>query len=89
MAYHNQEKSHSNKWYLYLGCSNHICGNKSLFSDLDESFKDTVKLGNNSTISIMGKGTIKLQVKGYTFKILGAFYVLELKSNLISMGQMQ
>ena len=60
MAYHAQEESHSDKWYLDSGCSNHMCGNKSLFYDLDEAFKDNVKLGNNSKISIMGQGTIRL-----------------------------
>ncbi|KAL5857280.1 hypothetical protein ACOSQ3_004738 [Xanthoceras sorbifolium] len=65
MVFHAQEELHSNKWYLDSGCSNHMCGNKSLFSYLDESFKDNVKLGNNSRISVMGQGTIRLQVKDY------------------------
>ncbi|KAL5787638.1 hypothetical protein ACOSP7_004587 [Xanthoceras sorbifolium] len=36
MVFHAQEELHSNKWYLDSGCSNHMCGNKSLFSYLDE-----------------------------------------------------
>ncbi|XP_028096994.1 uncharacterized protein LOC114296862 [Camellia sinensis] len=89
MAYHHQEDAHSNKWYLDSDCSNHMCGNKSLFSNLDESFKDIVKLGNNSRMTVMGKGTIRLQVKDHFFKIPGVFHVPDLKSNLISMGQLQ
>lgn len=88
MAYHDQEAK-LNVWYLDSGCSNHMCGNKSLFSDLNESFNDTVKLGNNSKISVMGKGNIQLQIGGHTVKICDVFYVPELKSNLISMGQLQ
>lgn len=64
-------------------------GSRSLFSDLDKSFKDNVKLGNNFSISIIGKGIVRLQVKGRTFKFSRVFYVLELKSNLIGMGQLQ
>ncbi|XP_074592431.1 uncharacterized protein LOC141848281 [Curcuma longa] len=41
-----------------IGCSNHMCGEKDTFSDLDETFRSSVKFGDNSTISVMGKGKI-------------------------------
>ncbi|XP_016540702.2 uncharacterized protein LOC107841243 [Capsicum annuum] len=81
MAYHVQEKSHSNKWYLDFGYSNHMCGNKSLFSDLDESYKDSVKLGNNSSISIMRKDTVKFKESGKKIKILRTDHGGEFNSN--------
>jgi hypothetical protein len=57
---------------------------------LDETYKDTVKLGNNSCISVMGKGNIKFHMKDKTMQIISSvFYIPELKSNLISMGQLQ
>ncbi|VVA37169.1 PREDICTED: Retrovirus-related Pol poly from transposon [Prunus dulcis] len=45
-------------WFLDSGCSNHMCGKKKFFSDIDESFRVSVKLGNNSSIAVMGKGNI-------------------------------
>lgn len=89
MAYHDKDEPQSNMWYLDSGCNNHMSGNKSLFSELDEYFHDTVKLGNNSRILVMGKGNIKLQIGDHFIKICDVFYVPELKSNILSMGQLQ
>ncbi|GKV29955.1 hypothetical protein SLEP1_g38828 [Rubroshorea leprosula] len=36
--------------------NNHMCGDKSAFSDLDESCQDKVKFGDNSTIAVKGRG---------------------------------
>jgi hypothetical protein len=56
MAYiDKKENSSGDTWYLDSGCSNHMCGNKS-FYDLDETFREIVKLGNNFCMSVMGKG---------------------------------
>ncbi|XP_042379980.1 uncharacterized protein LOC121972365 [Zingiber officinale] len=49
-------------WFLDSGCSNHMCAHKEWFSDLDEEFRTSVKLGNNSTMTVMGKGNIRLQI---------------------------
>ena len=65
-------------WFLDSGCSNHMCGKKEYFSDFDESFRVSVKLGNNSSMVVMGKGNVRL-----------VFYVPELKNNLLSTGQLQ
>ncbi|CAL8132805.1 unnamed protein product [Prunus armeniaca] len=43
-------------WFLDSGCSNHMCGDKSLFCDLNEDFRQKVKLGNNTRMAILGKG---------------------------------
>ena len=76
-------------WYLDSGCSNHMCGKKEYFLDLNENFRDSVKLGNNSSMVVIGKGNIRLQVNGTTQIITEVFYVPELKSNLLSIGQLQ
>ncbi|XP_008238066.1 PREDICTED: uncharacterized protein LOC103336745 [Prunus mume] len=40
MAYiDKKEISSGDTWYLDLGCCNHMCGNKSLFYDLEETFR--------------------------------------------------
>lgn len=65
MAYvglHNSRRQEV--WFLDSGCSNHMSGNKQWFLNLDETFRQVVKLGNNSKIAVMGKGSIRLQVNG-------------------------
>ncbi|WJZ92508.1 hypothetical protein VitviT2T_011498 [Vitis vinifera] len=76
-------------WFLDSGCSNHMCGNKLWFSDLDEEFRQSVKLGNNSKMTVLGKGNIRMQVAGVTQVITGVFYIPELRNNLLSVGQLQ
>ena len=57
---------------------------------MDESFRNTVKFGDESTISVMGKGRVTLQTKGNsTHSISNVFFVPDLKTNLLSVGQLQ
>ncbi|KAH0641015.1 hypothetical protein KY285_037601 [Solanum tuberosum] len=56
MAYTAKEKASNDVWYLDTGCSNHMSGQKEAFSELDETFRDTVRFGDNSVVSAMGKG---------------------------------
>ncbi|XP_058110887.1 uncharacterized protein LOC131253765 [Magnolia sinica] len=53
---HVKEETSKNMWYLDTGCNDHMCGDKSLFSTLDESIRDNVKFGDNFKVSVMGKG---------------------------------
>ena len=76
-------------WYLDSGCSNHMCGDKMWFSTLDESFHHSVKLGNNSQLKVLGKGDVSLQLGGRTHTISDVYFVPELRSNLLSIGQLQ
>jgi len=71
------------------GCCNHMTGNKCLFSNLNENFRENVKLGNNSSIRVMGKGNVQVLMNRKKENIGDVFYVPELKSNLISIGQLQ
>ncbi|KAL6347283.1 hypothetical protein AAG906_013719 [Vitis piasezkii] len=74
-------------WFLDSGCSNHMCGKKEYFSDFYGSFRDSVKLGNNSSMVVMGKGNVRLQVNGRVQIITRMFYEPELKNNLLSIRQ--
>ena len=78
-------------WYLDTGCSNHMCGEKKAFSDLDESFCSSVKFGDNSTISVMGKEKVTIQTKGNsTYTIANVlFFFPDLKTNFLGVGQLQ
>ena len=87
MVCHAKEETNRNLWYLDTGCSNHMCGDKSVFSVLDESFRDDVKFGDNSKVSVMGKGRVSIQTKeDSTHIISNVLYVPDLKTNLLSVG---
>ena len=58
MACHANQGTHPNLWYIDTGCSNHMCRDKSAFSDLDETFRNFVTFGDNSKVSVMGKGSV-------------------------------
>ncbi|PRQ17740.1 putative RNA-directed DNA polymerase [Rosa chinensis] len=76
-------------WFLDSGCSNHMSGNKKWFIDLNEQFRQSVKLGNNSKMAVMGKGNVRLQANGVTQVFTDVYYIPELKNNLLSIGQLQ
>ena len=76
-------------WFLDSGCSNHMTGDKHWFIQLDESFRQVVKLGNDTKMAVMGKGNIKFRVNGTSQVISDVFYLPDLKNNLLSIGQLQ
>jgi hypothetical protein len=43
-----------------------MCGIKEWFFDLDTNFRETVRLGDNSQMKVVGKGNVKLQLNGMT-----------------------
>lgn len=51
-------------WFLDSGCSNHMCGKREMFTDLDDTFRKYVKLGNNSSLAVLGKGDVRMEVNG-------------------------
>jgi hypothetical protein len=76
-------------WFLDSGCSNHMSGDAEKFCEVNRGFKQQVKLGNNTRISVEGKGKIKLKLNGMNHIITDVFYMPELHNNLLSVGQMQ
>lgn len=77
------------QWLLDTGCSNHLSGNKELFSNLDESFRNIVKLGDNSKLQVLGKGKITIRLKdGSLNYISDVLYVPSICKNLLSVRQL-
>ncbi|CAJ2658384.1 unnamed protein product [Trifolium pratense] len=76
-------------WYLDSGCSNHMVGNKDWLFEFDESFRESVKLGNDSKMAVMGKGNVKLDMEGKIIVITDVYYLPGLSNNLLSIGQLQ
>ncbi|XP_022858916.1 uncharacterized protein LOC111379711 [Olea europaea var. sylvestris] len=73
-----------NMWYLDSACSRHMCGNKALFTTLDECNRGMVTFEDGGSAPIFGKGTI--QIHGLPV-ISNVLYVEGLKSNLLSISQ--
>ena len=76
-------------WFVDSGCSNHMCGERGMFSSLETSFTHNVKLGNNHKLMVGGKGVVKIMLKGINYVINDVYYIPELKNNLLSVGQLQ
>lgn len=55
LDYSGLESTHNDMWFIDSGCSNHMCDIKSLFKELDHS---QVRLGNDESIKVEGRGTI-------------------------------
>jgi hypothetical protein len=48
-----------------------------------------VKLGDNSKMPVMGRGSLKLHIGGMVQVITEVYYLPGLKNNLLSIGQLQ
>ncbi|XP_024965805.1 uncharacterized protein LOC112506007 [Cynara cardunculus var. scolymus] len=73
-------------WFLESGCSNHMIGSRKWFVCMDESFRHTMKLGNNHMMPAMGKGNVRFEVDEIVQTVTYVFYVPELSTNLLSMS---
>ncbi|XP_023731945.1 uncharacterized protein LOC111879742 [Lactuca sativa] len=76
-------------WFLDSACSNHMTRTREWFVNLDEGFKHSVKLGNDLRLTIKGIGEVMFEAEGITQVISRVYYVPELTSNLLSIGQLQ
>eukprot|EP00253_Pinus_taeda_P025032 PITA_25032 len=89
LACNMAETNSEDIWFLDSGCSNHMTGNITLFSALDQSLKSQVTLWTDSKIFVMGKGEVKIFTKkGEKKTIADVYYVLGMKCNLLSIGQL-
>ncbi|KAK2452730.1 hypothetical protein QL285_000498 [Trifolium repens] len=84
-----EEEGRIESWFIDSGCSNHMIGNKAWFFNFDPNFRDSVRLGDDSKMSVLGKGNIKLKINNLVHTITSVFYVPGLKTNLLSLGQIQ
>ncbi|KAH7571409.1 hypothetical protein JRO89_XS04G0045500 [Xanthoceras sorbifolium] len=75
--------------FLTQGAPITCVGDQAMFSRLDESFKHSVKLGNNTKMKVTGKGDVKLLINSVNHIITEVYYVPELKNNLLSIGHLQ
>lgn len=83
------DESNVEMWFLDSGCSNHMVGRKDWLFNFDDSFRDFVKLGDNSKMPVMGKGNLKLYIGGLVQVVTEVYYLPGLMNNLLSIGQLQ
>ena len=66
-----------------------MSGNESLFTFIDKTFKSEIKMGNNETIPIVGKGSIMVRTKqGEKKEIQNVYFASSTKHTLMSVGQL-
>lgn len=89
MASSSSEEAVTLVWLVDSGCLNHMTGDRSLFSYLDESQKVSVRLGNNKEMLVHGVGAVSINTQGGEQKQLqGVQFVPGLPHNLLSVGQL-
>jgi len=78
------------RWCLDSGCTSHLCNNSELFTKT-QHFKGSVRLANDATASVKGKGDVKVTFsKGKRNKpvtLQNTLYVPNLRMNLLSVAK--
>lgn len=85
---YENNKTPGDIWYLDNGASNHMTGDKRYFSKINNAVTGKVRFGDDSRIDIKGKGTISFtDMNGEARKMTDVYYIPDLRSNIISLGQ--
>ncbi|XP_038678783.1 uncharacterized protein LOC119980235 [Tripterygium wilfordii] len=78
-----------NVWYLDSGASNHMSGRRDFFMELHEHTGRTVSLGDASKLQVAGTGKVIIYQKdGSHAHISDVYYVPNMRSNILSIGQL-
>jgi hypothetical protein len=77
-------------WVLDTCASNHMTGTRSTLTQLDETVHGMVRFGDGSGVKIQGMGSVVMQDRNHGHKVLTeVYYIPELKSNIMSLGQLE
>ncbi|GMQ07023.1 hypothetical protein CsSME_00051392 [Camellia sinensis var. sinensis] len=88
-VHHGDTKNQNNVWYLDSRASNHMCGKRELFVELDETVQAQVSFGDSSKTPVKRRGNILIKLKnGDHDYISNVYYVPAMKNNTLSMGQL-
>ncbi|XP_019455103.1 PREDICTED: uncharacterized protein LOC109356227 [Lupinus angustifolius] len=85
----NQVNKNSDVWYIDSECLSHMTGYREWLVNFDERKKNNVRFPDNRMIQAEGTGDVLINRKdGKHAMITDVLYVPNMKSNLISMGQL-
>ncbi|KAG8237677.1 hypothetical protein J437_LFUL015555 [Ladona fulva] len=80
-----------NTWILDSGCISHLFGEKDNFQWMDSSSQGNLSLANLSSMSVKGKGTVRIVAVNENDRRLVEFkdtlYVPDLRNNLVSVSK--
>ncbi|KAI5416994.1 hypothetical protein KIW84_041843 [Lathyrus oleraceus] len=83
------EERFKDQWYLDSRCSSHMFGRKDWFVNIKPSMKNMVKFANDNTLAVEGVGDVIIMRKdGKRSIISNMLYILGMKNNLLSIGQL-
>lgn len=89
MAQNNVSSNKDTLWYLDSGASNHMCGREHMFEEIHKIEDGHMLFGDASKIRVRGRGTVRYtQKNGVIGRIENVYYVPNLKSNILSLGQL-
>jgi hypothetical protein len=75
-------------WVLDSGASFHATSHMDLFENYISGNFSKVHLGDDQACDITGKGDVKIHLNGSVWKLDNVRHVLDLRKNLISIGQL-
>ncbi|XP_052290924.1 uncharacterized protein LOC127900327 [Citrus sinensis] len=89
LARNDTSGGQENTWYLDTGASNHMSGNRSMFVQLSEFVNGSVAFGDDLKVPVKGRGNILFRAKDGSHQIISnVYYVPNMKSNILCLGQL-
>jgi hypothetical protein len=81
-----QAKNKKHSWYVDIGCSKHMTGDKDKFLTLQKEKNGPVSFRNDNSSKIIREGTVRVGKKNE--KEQNVLLVEDMKQNLLSVSQM-
>ncbi|KAL4384716.1 hypothetical protein GQ457_15G015800 [Hibiscus cannabinus] len=88
MVSHVAESSHNSVWLVDSGCTSRMTPVAAYFSSLDKSFVTSVKMRNDVTVQVHGKGSISVNTPKGKRTIHNVLFISDLNQSLLSIPQM-
>ena len=81
----------SSTWYIDSGASNHMTGDRDMFTEMSESYLELeVVLGDDIVVRAVGRGTARFDRESmHPLYLRDVLYVLGLKKNLVSVSMIE